>query len=94
MSWEALDIPGVETLNVEVQIYPNPTIEGFSIKVSDANERLRYELYSVNGVVMQTGEMQDYQRIELKDYAVGSYMLRLSTLDNSKEQSYKIIKSH
>ena len=94
LSWELLGVSGAEMSALRVNIYPNPTVDGFVIEVSEDEKRYQYELYSMNGALLQQGVMRGRCRVDMEAYATGSYMLRLSTMDREEERNYKIIKGH
>lgn len=88
---EELKIDGVQALDFDVNVYPNPTVDKITVSIGNDVQDMNYELYSIDGKLLQKGRFQgSEQNIEMKDYASGSYVLRLSV--GRSENSYRIVK--
>ncbi|MBQ6069100.1 MAG: T9SS type A sorting domain-containing protein [Bacteroidales bacterium] len=84
---------GIDALNVSVALYPNPTADNVILEC-DQPTQLSYTLYNTNGQMLSRGTYQGGQQtIDLQQYAVGTYMLHITTPDQSKKNIYKIIKA-
>lgn len=88
---EELKIDGVQVLNFDVSVYPNPTADKITVSIGNDVQDMSYELYSIDGKLLKKGRFQgSEQNIEMRDYASGSYVLRLSL--GRSENSYRIVK--
>ncbi|MBQ3580831.1 MAG: T9SS type A sorting domain-containing protein [Bacteroidales bacterium] len=88
---EELKIDGVQVLNFDVSVYPNPTADKITVSIGNDVQDMSYELYSIDGKLLKKGRFQGTeQNIEMKDYVSGSYVLRLSV--GRSENSYRIVK--
>jgi hypothetical protein len=88
---EELKIDGVQVLDFDVSVYPNPTADKITVSMGNDVQDMNYELYSIDGKLLKKGRFQGTeQNIEMKDYVSGSYVLRLSV--GRSENSYRIVK--
>ena len=88
---EELKIDGVQVLDFDVSVYPNPTADKITVSIGNDVQDMSYELYSIDGKLLKKGRFQGTeQNIEMKDYVSGSYVLRLSV--GRSENSYRIVK--
>jgi hypothetical protein len=87
----ALRIPG--EINLECSVYPNPTGGHLKLAVRTADlENLRYQLYDLNGMLLQDKEIGGEETdIFLDGYSSSSYFLNVMN-GNLKMKSFKIIK--
>lgn len=84
---------GIETLTVEISLYPNPTTTHVVLECSEP-ERLNYTLFNTNGQALLHGVYTEGQeQIDMQPYAAGNYMLQVATPDKTKMNIYKIIKA-
>ena len=85
---------GIESLTVNLSIYPNPTADNVVMECDPAAGQLTYILYNTAGQVLQQGTYQGGQQvIDLEQYVAGNYMLKVATTDKTKMNIYKIIKA-
>ena len=85
---------GIESLAVNLSIYPNPTADNVVMECDPAVGQLTYTLYNTAGQVLQQGTYKGGQHlIDLQQYVAGNYMLKVTTTDKTKMNIYKIIKA-
>ncbi|MBQ3983408.1 MAG: T9SS type A sorting domain-containing protein [Bacteroidales bacterium] len=85
---------GIETLTVEISLYPNPTTKHVVLECSEP-QRLTYTLFNTNGQTLKKGTYNGGQeQIDMQPYAAGNYMLQVANEDNTKMNVYKIIKAN
>lgn len=73
---ETVDVP------FEYAVFPNPTESYLTIELEGTLEA-EYQLYDVNGRLLETGEFNERTVVETDELAVGTYFLRLSAEDTS-----------
>jgi hypothetical protein len=81
-------------INIELSVYPNPTSEYLKLKiVNNTTGTLSYQLYDVNGKLLENKEIVDAETIIQMEMLIPSiYFLKVT--DNNKEvKTYKIIKN-
>jgi len=84
---------GIDALSVSVSVYPNPTADNITLEC-DQPTQLTYTLYNANGQALTQGTYHGGQQIiDLQKHAAGSYMLHVTSPDNSQMNIYKIIKA-
>ncbi len=84
-------IDGVQPLDANVSIYPNPTTDRVTIAFDRAVGTLQLELYTVDGQLLKKATVREMEyEIDMGAYASGSYLLRLASDDS--ENNYRIIK--
>ena len=89
---EELRIDGVQPLDFDVTVYPNPTADNVTVSLGNDIPDMRYELYSIDGKLLQKGRLLGAEQdIEMRDYAAGGYVLRLTAGRSSN--SYRIVKN-
>ncbi|MBR6292588.1 MAG: T9SS type A sorting domain-containing protein [Bacteroidales bacterium] len=72
-------------------VYPNPTTDGITILPSQFDSTYRYALYTVDGRLMQDGEITYYEQyLPMGSYPSGSYILTIVGKDS--EYKYRIVK--
>jgi hypothetical protein len=84
----------VKDISLEFFIYPNPASDFLKLKVENCKlENLVYQLYDVNGSLLQNGEISSKETIiQTGNLTPAAYYLRL--IDNQKEiKTFKIIKN-
>ncbi len=81
-------------LNINVSLFPNPASEKIVISVESANaENLRYQLFDVNGKLLQDKLMESNQAdIFMRDYASATYFVKVIN-NNNESKNFKIIKN-
>lgn len=83
----------VTEINLELVVFPNPTINEVTVKMLNISERqLNYQLYSTQGKLMKTIKTPSQTEvIDLQSSPVGTYLLYV--LDsNTIIKTFKIIK--
>ena len=67
---------GINELKSEVNIFPNPTMDGYISVQSEQNGR--YQLFDLNGAQLQTGEInQETNSLDFSAFSTGFYILHL-----------------
>jgi hypothetical protein len=93
-SYDVSIIAGVEitSINLEVNAYPNPTINNLTVKVEDAND-LSYQFYDLKGsLVLSETVISNVTLINLEGQSSAVYFLKV--LKNNQElKTFKIIKN-
>jgi len=89
-----LTITNVKDFDVDfdVNISPNPTTERVNLKI-DKFEGLTLYLFDITGKLLQEAIVTEKQTIvEVTDYPMGTYLLKLTGQENRSLKTYKIIK--
>ncbi len=85
---------GIDPLEVNMAVYPNPTTSHVVISCNQATEPLTYTLFNNNGQQVQQGTYTDgEERIDMENMPAGNYMLQVATPNKSQMNVYKIIKA-
>lgn len=85
---------GIDPLTVNMTVYPNPATTHVVLSCNQMTEPLNYKLYSANGQMIQDGTYTDGEEIiRMENMPVGSYILKVTSSDNTKMNIYKIIKA-
>lgn len=88
---EELRIDGVQVLDLDISVYPNPTADQVTVSVGHTVADMRYELYSMDGRLLKKGRVAEGEQcIEMRECAAGSYVLRIAA--GKSENNYKIVK--
>ena len=72
-------------MNEEVKVYPNPNNGVFKVIMQsyDKQENAYYELYDINGVLVQTNKLYaDETEIDVGTAIAGIYLLKIKNCDN------------
>jgi len=90
-------IKNLATFSLSCDIYPNPSSDFIYLKLRDTNllvnKMLRFQLFDVNGKVIQEDKIIDVNtKISLQYLKSSTYFLRI-TQSNSEKISFKIIKN-
>jgi len=81
-------IPGME-----VKVFPNPTQQFITIRFSEYIEDTRYALYDLRGKLIENKLINAADtEIDLKRYASGQYILKLTNKSQQPIQTIQIIK--
>ena len=83
----------LDILNPEnkIRIFPNPVKDEFRFDIPIPTEGLRYRIYDMLGIRLQTGDMNSSTTVDIGHYRPGFYILRVD--QNGRElQSFKIVK--
>jgi hypothetical protein len=80
-------------LNANVSLFPNPTSEKIIITVEGNMDNLRYQLFDLNGKLLQEKVMTSNQAdIFMRDYASATYFVKIIN-NNNESKNFKIIKN-
>ena len=84
----------IQAISATVSLYPNPTVDAVILECDNFDETLSYTLYNAQGQQLEQGTYHGgQQRIELKEYAAGNYMLSIQNKNKNEQNIYKIIKA-
>ena len=84
----------IQAIAATVSLYPNPTVDAVILECDNLDETLSYTLYNAQGQQLEQGTYHGgQQRIELKEYAAGNYMLSIQNKNKNEQNIYKIIKA-
>ncbi|MBL4703438.1 MAG: T9SS type A sorting domain-containing protein, partial [Flavobacteriales bacterium] len=85
----------LKELNIDINVYPNPTSSAITIKIEGAkDETFYYELFDPSGKLIQQAVLQEPQSsIDLQSIAPSAYLLVIKTSDLNVK-SFRIIKQH
>ena len=79
--------------NVELKVFPNPTNDFVLIQFNELIENSGYTLFSLTGKVLESKLITSTEtRLNLKNYASGQYILKLTKNSTQPLQTFKIIK--
>ena len=83
----------IEIANLELKVYPNPTSEYILIQLNKLENDPAFSLYSIKGKLLVRKSISKYETsVDLKNYASGSYLLKISQARTQMLQTFKIIK--
>lgn len=89
-----LSIVGIEnfTLNIEMDVYPNPTQDILTIKIPNYLNT-KYELYDLNGKLLSQNQINgELTNVNLNNLSTGNYLLKVSEILTKETKTFKIIK--
>ena len=74
--------------------YPNPSSEVLFLEMNEfRNEKLNYQLYDMHGKLLMTNPIEiPKTQINMRDLAVGSYVIQIYDSKNQAIQTIQIIK--
>jgi hypothetical protein len=75
----------VEDLVAEgISLYPNPARDEISISISDEVAKGRYEIFSIHGTKVLTGDLNSLDNtVNISDLNTGMYLIRITVNDRS-----------
>ena len=77
----------------ELKVYPNPTSEYLIIQLNSPEKKPQYQLFDLSGKLLQNNSVTGTEtRINLNEYASGTYLLKMSLDRNVPLQTFKIVK--
>ncbi len=93
MHQSKLHSPNNETNLLEIDLYPNPTIDDVQLVVkSTIEKKIEYHLYESNGNILSTGKFSNNRaKIPMQKYAPSIYYVGIFH-NNIKVKSLKVIK--
>ena len=98
-AYEITVVTGIEELiKIECSVYPNPTIDELTLRISDSNyENLNFNLFDSSGKLLTRKNIEStVTKIRMNDLSSGIYFLKLEQkqINSSKElRTFKIIKN-
>lgn len=80
-------------INLEFSVFPNPSTEFVSLKIQNYKvEKLSYELYDVNGKLLESNQIQSSEtKIVMTKYIRSAYFLKIRD-NKAAVKEFKIIK--
>lgn len=80
-------------ITILLSAYPNPTTDNLTLQIKDfSNEKLNYELYNMQGTLLETKKINDSQtQIDMTRWSAATYLIKIFS-DKKQVQSFKIIK--
>lgn len=93
-SYEILIIKGIEEIDINLTLYPNPAADFVVLSVWDSNiQNMTYLLYDMQGKLIESKKLNSNQTsISMADLANDIYFIKV--LDNDSElKVFKIIKN-
>ena len=86
-----VNIPSLLNQGNKIRLYPNPVKDEFRFYIQISTEGLRYRIYDLVGILLQTDGVDASATVDIRNYRPGFYILRLDR--NGQEiQSFKIVK--
>jgi len=84
------NISEIKPADISVSIFPNPTNEFITIKVSEAQD-YTVQLFNLNGQLLTEQKSNNTEeRIDMMPYTNGTYLLKF--INNNETNTYQIIK--
>ena len=78
---------------LDIKVFPNPTPEIITIQFSEYMEGSRYWLYDLRGKLLENKLISSADmEINMKNYASGQYILKLTNKSRQSIQTFQIIK--
>lgn len=94
-AYEIYVTTGIEEtgINLSVLAYPNPVINYLKLKLeSEKLESLSYQLYNIQGKLLQSGKIEGTEsQIDMSNYVPSTYFVRIIN-QNQSIKVFKIIK--
>lgn len=90
MDLQALSIDDT-TLNIEIKIYPNPTLQSLYVSHPEYNLFL-IQIADVNGKEIYNGTIEREIPLDVSSYSQGIYLITIENKEFNKKNTYKIIK--
>lgn len=90
MDLQALSIDDT-TLNIEIKIYPNPTLQSLYVSHPEYNLFL-IQIADVNGKEIYNGIIEREIPLDVSSYSQGIYLITIENKEFNKKNTYKIIK--
>ena len=89
-TWKFSPLLGLDNLNSEaITIYPNPSREKLTVRLSLSHEKFAYRITSVWGEIVQSGESNFDEAINIIELGTGTYFITIQT--ESMTSTKKII---
>lgn len=86
-------IEEIANLKNVVSVFPNPTHQFAVVKFNQLSEQNSYKLYDLSGKVIQTKKIiSEETKINLSQFAQGTYLLKIIQSNGQPIQTFKIIK--
>jgi len=94
-AYEIYVTTGIEEtgINLSVLAYPNPVINYLKLKLESKKlESLSYQLYNIQGKLLQSGKIEGTEsQIDMSNYVPSTYFVRIIN-QNQSIKEFKIIK--
>ncbi|NMC99031.1 MAG: T9SS type A sorting domain-containing protein [Bacteroidales bacterium] len=88
------EIENLKGITLSMSVYSNPTTDYLILNVDNFElSNLTYQLFDINGSVIQSGYVSSKTNIAMSNFASSTYFIKV--LQNGKEiKSFKIIKKY
>ena len=85
-------IKEAEGIRLEYSVYPNPTADFLTLKISNFKaDNFYYQLWDVNGKLLETNRIESEEtQITMKNYNRATYFLKI-TSDNKEVKVFKLL---
>lgn len=95
--YEISVVTGLEetnAINLSISVYPNPASDNLILSIDKFNNPgIYYQLYNINGMLMQDGSITDNQtKIDMSSFAPATYFVKVIKEDR-EIKTFKIIKN-
>lgn len=83
------------TFGISLSVYPNPTIDNLTLRVSEFNsENFSYLLYDLQGRLLDNGKVTEtLTPIETAQLPPATYFINVVNQESKKIQTFKVIKN-
>ena len=79
--------------DIKLKVFPNPTSDFVLIQFNELIENSGYSLFNLTGKVLESKLITSTEtRLDLRNYASGQYILKLTKNSTKPLQTFKIIK--
>lgn len=86
-------IKDITDIKNTISVFPNPTQEFAIVKFNKLLKLVRYNLYDLSSKVIQSEEITSNEtKIDLSEFAQGTYLLKIVQSNGQTIQTFKIIK--
>jgi len=79
-------------LDLQIKVYPNPTTQLLYVSHPELNS-FGVQIVDLNGKQIYSGTISKDQPLDVSNYSQGIYMVTIENKENTKKNTYKIIKN-
>lgn len=94
-SIQPLGIEEFQNTNIKMLVYPNPTVSFINLSISNIEiTDVTYSLFDLQGKLLINSKINSSQtHVEMRDYPVSTYFLRVQDKNGEILKTFKIIKN-
>lgn len=94
-SIQPLGIEDYQNTNIKMLVYPNPTVSFINLSISNIEiTDATYSLFDLQGKLLINSKINSSQtHVEMRDYPVSTYFLRVQDKNGEILKTFKIIKN-